>query len=378
MSDTKGGMDKGNLMLSRKPIGTGSWRTIEFPETLGGLSRNPPVADSHNTAAVGICEADGTIHLLYDMHVHEAHYRVSVKEAAFVPDEEWTLDLFYPQRNYLKQGQNYKDMTYPKFAGTKDGELLAYWRYGFSSGGDATYARYNGHSWSNNVRVINGRTKDMSDRFGPYVNMGYLHGAMHFGFSIRLRNKVIYPHNNGLYYLYAKEPVGVYDWRNIYGDFISLPVRNLETVKIGEPGELGAGDNITTAPDWTVTENGAVHFITRVNSTNVHYYKAPGEDTIHHAIKTPRGSLYSIGETIVMVELSSGRPRIQICPEGTNDWSVIYKEHSGRKFRHGKTLLASDTLVMFLMEEKSGDRQPLYVKSYLIEVVNPRKRVIRK
>ena len=71
----KGGIDKRNLMLSRKNlnIANSNWVSIEFPhQHVGFQGTNPTIGDSHNTAAIGISTIDNTIHLIY-MQLQQNH-----------------------------------------------------------------------------------------------------------------------------------------------------------------------------------------------------------------------------------------------------------------------------------------------------------------
>ena len=104
----KGGMDQRNLILSRKnlTVENSPWVTIEFPHQHVGqsgelLNRTGIRGDSHNTAAIGVSTIDNTIHIIYDMHAYTAaslpndffNYSVSKTNKAFVPDNEFTLDI---------------------------------------------------------------------------------------------------------------------------------------------------------------------------------------------------------------------------------------------------------------------------------------------
>jgi len=103
----KGGMDTRNLMLSRKNLNVpnSNWVTIEFPHKHVGqgveiLKGTVIRGDSHNSAAIGVSTIDNTIHIIYDMHAYRSsslpndffNYSVSLKNKAFVPDEDFTLD----------------------------------------------------------------------------------------------------------------------------------------------------------------------------------------------------------------------------------------------------------------------------------------------
>jgi len=144
----RGGMDDRTLMLSRKNMQdpNADWVTIEFPHQHIGFQGNPNVGDSHNTAAIGICTIDETIHILYDMHAYSSdaypddffNYSVSIPNAAFVPDEEFNLSLFNLKRDFLKPGQNYERVTYPTINRVGDGSLVVRFRRGGAGNGEGT------------------------------------------------------------------------------------------------------------------------------------------------------------------------------------------------------------------------------------------------
>jgi len=61
---------------ARRALPTGAWATFEFTDY--SLSAD----DAHNTISIGICPGDGTLHLSFDHHSNNLHYRKSV--AGFV------------------------------------------------------------------------------------------------------------------------------------------------------------------------------------------------------------------------------------------------------------------------------------------------------
>lgn len=380
----KGGMDKRNLMLSRRKLDSPSanWVTIEFPHQHIGFRGDPTIGDSHNTAAIGVSTIDNTIHLLYDMHAYNKrdypndyfNYSVSVPNAAFVPDEEFNLSLFNPKRNYLKQGQNYTLVTYPMLHRADDGSLLVRFRYGGSGFGDIIMAHYNGSEWTNNWLYSKGRNPE-PNRYNLYGSEKFLNGKFYSGFSVRYRTNADYRLNSGLYFAYTngipKNQNG--QWFDANNKSISIPQINPDDVKVAEPGaDYGTSSKPRTAfdPSFTVTESGAIHFITKVDNVNVHYYKPAGAISFSSAgaglIPFPdvRGDIFSYKNHVFMVELLDGKPVIKSTLEGTNNWKIAYESSDSKEFLHFDAFIEEDKLYVYLMEDTSSDARPLYVQSF--------------
>ena len=130
------------LCVARRKLPHAAWETIRFEDY------RHRATDTHNTAELGICAKDGTIHLAFDHHCHPLHYRVSAKGAATSPAEvKWTAGLFGSVTSRLnKDGKRLGSVTYPKFRMTPAGNLLLLWRTGSSGNGDWLLAEYDGAS----------------------------------------------------------------------------------------------------------------------------------------------------------------------------------------------------------------------------------------
>jgi len=408
----KGGMDTRNLMLSRKNLSVpnSNWVTIEFPHKhigQGGeiLKGTGIRGDSHNTAAIGVSTIDGTIHLIYDMHAYRSsslpndffNYSVSKANKAFVPDNEFTLDIFNPKQNYLKFGEDYERMTYPMIHRATDGSLIARYRQGGSGNGDILLAHYDGSSWSDNWLFHEG-TLALPNRNNMYGGERFLNGKFYSGFSIRYstNNNTStsngYMLNSGLYYGYingipknASTP-----WFDVNDASISLPIRNnidpnLDPVQIAQPGD----DYGTTAlpksssdPAWTVTENGAIHFVQRVDSRNVHYYKLATDtnfsSNVDGLIPNPqtRGELYSYKNHVFMVELLGGKVNIKTTLEGQNNWKIVHSGTESTNYAHFDAFVTGNKLYIYLMEDTGnntpgvGDKRPLYFQEFTLSEVD--------
>lgn len=404
----KGGMDTRNLMLSRKNLNipNSNWVTIEFPHKHvgqgGELLKGTGIrGDSHNTAAIGVSTIDNTIHILYDMHAYSAsslpndffNYSVSLKNKAFVPDNEFTLDIFKPKQNYLKLGENYERITYPMIHRADDGSLVARYRVGGSGNGDILMAHYDGNVWGNNWLFQDG-TISLPNRNSYYGGERFINGKFYAGFSIRYANNNSstptngFSFNSGLYYAYTN---GIpknqsTQWFNANDQAITLPItnnldQNLDQVKVAEPGnDFGSSTNPRTTfdPSWTVTENGAIHFITNVDNVNVHYYKRPTDSGFSNAagglIPNPevRGEIYSYKNHVFMVELIAGKVNIKTTLEGQNNWKIVYTGTDSTNFDHFDAFVEHDKLYVYLMENTGnntpgiGDKRPLYFKEFTL------------
>lgn len=404
----KGGMDKRNLMLSRKNLNVENspWVTIEFPHKHVGqggeiLKGTGIRGDSHNTAAIGISTIDNTIHIIYDMHAYSRsslpndffNYSVSKKNMAFVPDNEFTLEIFNQKRTYLKAGQDYERMTYPMIHRADDGSLIVRYRKGGSGNGDILLAHYNGTSWSNNWIYHEG-TLNLPNRNNMYGGERFLNGKFYAGFSIRYSTNNStstsngYMLNSGLYFAYSNEiPKNIStQWFDVNDNSISLPIRNnidpsKDPVQIGQPGDdfgTAAQPRSSNDPAWTVTENGAIHFVTRVDNINVHYYKKANEANFSKnaggLIPNPstRGELYSYKNHVFMVELINGKVNIKTTLEGENNWKIIYTGQEATSYQHFDAFVENDKLYVYLMENTGnntvgvGDKRPLYFQEFTL------------
>lgn len=410
----KGGMDKRNLMLSRKNLNipNSPWVTIQFPHRHVGqngelLNGTGIRGDSHNTAAIGVSTIDNTIHILYDMHAYRLsslpnnffNYSVSKKNMAFVPDNEFTLDIFNPKQNYLKSGEDYERMTYPMIHRADGGSLIARYRQGGSGNGDILLAHYDGNVWSNNWLFHEG-TLALPNRNNMYGGERFLNGKFYSGFSIRYstNNNAStsngYMLNSGLYYAYTNGiPANASTtWFDVNDTSISLPIQNninpnLDPVQIAQPGDDYGTDTFpksSSDPAWTVTENGAIHFLQRVDNRNVHYYKlatdANFSSDVDGVIPNPqtRGELYSYKNHVFMVEILEGKVNIKTTIEGQNDWKIVYTGTESTNFAHFDAFVEGNKLYVFLMEDTGnntlgvGDKRPLFFQEFnLSEVDSP-------
>jgi hypothetical protein len=128
---------RARLCVARRCLPKGAWQRIAFDDYTIAHT------DVHNVAVIGICPADGTIHLAFDHHGSPLHYRVSRPGAAATPEKaEWSAALFSPTTAELAKGRKLARVTYPAFFNTPDGRLQLSYRIGGSGNGSSHLAQY--------------------------------------------------------------------------------------------------------------------------------------------------------------------------------------------------------------------------------------------
>lgn len=205
------------LARRRLPRGlqpAGPWSKIRFDDyqILG--------QDAHNTANVGICPADGTIHLAFDHHGDPLNYRVSVPGLADDPTgDAWSSDSFGPVVDTLDPAEGpLTSVTYPRFVPTPAGDLQMFYRQFSSGNGRMRMVDYSAATgtWSDD-RVIIERTGSHTDPLGgssnsrnPYFNrVAYDdQGTLHATWTWREKAPVVY--NRDIAYAYSEDGGGVW------------------------------------------------------------------------------------------------------------------------------------------------------------------------
>ncbi len=397
----RGGKLDRHMMLSRYNTETGTLVTIEFPHRHTGFQNRWWLGESHNTIAVGISPLDGTIHLLYDMHAYSPtkpsdgslandyfRYSYSIKNAATLPDAEFTIDKFVQSssKNYkhLRTPGNiaqreFLALTYPRFFLNDQGDLLFFMREGGNNNGMYKFSKYDANKgeWQNftDFNRLNARSQPgITYNWGLYGDIKYANGKIRIGFQRRLSNnndKFLY--QNGVYYAYSDDPSGASEWKNHKGESISLPLLDADDIKVMEPGDFvettGVGRvRIVGGFDWTVTTNGDVHIKSEVkdldsNETKrLHTYKPAGASDFITKEQTIAGSFYTSGPNVYAVGLINGRVVVDKAEGGTDNFERVYEATGGRRYDHGVVHIENGKAYYYLMEDSSGSAMPLYLQ----------------
>ena len=118
------------------------WEVIRFEDY---IYKND---DSHNVTVIGICPDDGTIHLAFDHHGDDLHYRASLPGVVDNPENfEWNASLFGSTHSDLISGQPLSRVTYPRFVSGPNDKLYLRWRNGKSSDGRIWMSEYSHGAW---------------------------------------------------------------------------------------------------------------------------------------------------------------------------------------------------------------------------------------
>ncbi|GAC12649.1 BNR-4 repeat-containing protein [Paraglaciecola chathamensis] len=407
----KGGKSERNVMLSRYNTLSGELSTIEFPHRHTGFRGDPLVGESHNTIGLSVSPINGTIHMVFDMHAYDNNnhggkfkddffrYSYSIPGAAELPHSDFTLDKFVKDTSEVSQGdndykhltmtgdlsdkENFARLTYPKFFTTVDGTLLLYMRLGGNNNGAYVFNRYDAETetWSTFTKFNenNQKLKGNSYNWGLYGNMKYVNGKLRVGFQQRSNdNSDKYKYQNGVYYAYSDHPDGFGDWKNHKGEPMTWPLINSDEIKVFEPGDYISHTEansvyIVGSFDWTVTEKGDIHIISKVRSTDrgradyeevyIHSYKPAGAEEFIISTDFPGASeIYTSGDNVYIVGLGGGRPYVEKAQGGTNNFVRVYEASDGPVFDHGTLYIKDGKVYYYLMERTSGNAMPLYLQ----------------
>lgn len=369
----RGGMDDRHVMLSRRHVNDTEWQTIQFPHQHIGFRGDPTIGDSHNTIVIGISPIDGTVHMLYDMHAYRRddfpdsyfNYNISLPGAATA--ENWDISLFNERQSYLRPGEDYQLVTYPSFRTNSDGDLLASWRIGGHTSGSLWMARYDGVEWSPNWRVTFGQG---GNRWGPYGSIRYAQDAFHLVFHARYPNNPAAELQSGLYYAMTPDPGADRDWQTIDGTPLTLPISIIAPLRLAEPVDLGLGNRIATSPDFVITDDGSMHFVTTVSGTDVHYFRGPDETELNVAVSgVPSGSLFTKGNVVFLRELRDGRIHIWATPAGKNEWELVFFDRAARdNYSHGAWAMQDGILYFFGQHLGNAERLPIDLIRFRLEM----------
>ncbi|TWT81524.1 hypothetical protein CA13_29770 [Planctomycetes bacterium CA13] len=276
--------------IGRRKLPSGSWEVISFKDHK--FKSN----DSHNTAVIGICDRDGTIHLAFDHHASQLNYRVSKIGAAHQPDSvKWNADLFGGVTHTLGAVIPDQRVTYPRFFSAPNGNLMLYYRAVTSGNGDGMIEEYDGekHGWTPGLGKFIARDIGIFTERGrtspcrcPYMNsLSFAGERLHASWVWRDRFEKTNPANqHDLCYAYSDDYGRT--WCNSAGKiigrtgqkYIHLDSPGLIVVPI-PPEARVANQNTHYAYD-----DGSIHIVMR------HRAKGCYESRYHHYWRSQTGA----------------------------------------------------------------------------------------
>jgi hypothetical protein len=130
--------------------------------------------------------------------------------------------------------------------------------------------------------------------------------------------------------------------------------------------------------DWTVTANEDVHIISQVSdrennvTKNLHTYKPSGaSEFITSEDFSGAEAIYTSGNSVFIIGLtSSKRVFVEKAEGGTNNFTRVYEATSGKTFDHGVVYINDGKVYYYLMENKTGSAQPLYLQIINLDIAD--------
>ena len=293
------------VCIGRRKLPSGSWKVIHFDD------HRFKTNDSHNTAVLGICDKDGTIHMAFDHHASELNYRVSKLGAAHEPESvQWNVDLFGPVTHSLGSVAADPKVTYPRFFSTPNGNLMLFYRGVTSGNGNGMLEEYDGkkHDWTPGLgKVIardigtfraNGKTSEF--RCAYMNSVSYAGKRMHASWVWRDRFEKTNPRNqHDLCYAYSDDDGRT--WMNSAGDVIGKTGK--EFIHLDSLGvvvaEIPIGSGLTNQTTHFAYANGSVHVVVRQKE------KTLKADRYFHYWRDDKGEWRQ-----EMLPFSGGRPKL--------------------------------------------------------------------
>jgi hypothetical protein len=292
-----------NVCLARRKLPDGAWQIIRFTDYTIDSS------DSHNVVALGICAADGTIHLAFDHHADPLNYRVSAVGAASDPESvAWSTSLFGPVTDKLGSLPRLTSVTYPSFFNAPNGNLMLYFRFQGSGSGDGMIHEYDGttHDWTGGMGKFIARTGSYtgavstnSTTRNPYINgISYGGNRLHASWGWR-ENSGGAQFNHDLNYAYSDDNGRT--WNNSAGTQIGTT--NSSFITIDSPGLL-----VASIPQNIGLSNQYTHYAYPDSSCHVivaHHQSGTTTTRYHHYWRNASGTWSSQA-----LPFSGSRPKL--------------------------------------------------------------------
>ncbi|MGN6726867.1 MAG: BNR repeat-containing protein [Tepidisphaeraceae bacterium] len=228
-----------HVAVARRKLPDGAWQVADLAASIfknGVRKGTHEPFDAHNTCSIGICPADGTIHVAYDHHNNPLRYRASVLGAAARPASmRWDESLFAVERDELVAGQPISAVCYPYFERTPAGNLQLFVRRGGSGDGSWWVWNYDGakHAWVDGWQYDDGRAGAYDQYAKPSPRRSSYPNAWTYGPDGKLHSVFVWREagqspgavNHDVSYIYSEDN-GV-TWKNNAGQVVGDHHRGL-------------------------------------------------------------------------------------------------------------------------------------------------------
>jgi hypothetical protein len=225
-----------HVVVARRVLPSGIWSSFEFTDYSLALD------DAHNTISLGICPGDGTLHLSFDHHSNNLHYRKSVAGLATNPSAAtWAASSFSAVTSSLVGSTTVALVTYPRFVTEPGGsKMLFEARLGSSGSGDEYLWEYDAttHTWTSLGMYVYGT----GDSINAYPHgLSYTRGGSRLHMSWCWRETPDASTNHDLLYIYSDDHGRT--WKNNGGTAVATT------------GSSYASKNSAGIKVWTINQN---------------------------------------------------------------------------------------------------------------------------
>jgi hypothetical protein len=337
-----------HVVMARRSLPDGVWSKFEFTDYTNSAD------DAHNTISLGISPGDGTLHLSFDHHVNNLHYRKSVAGLLTTPATAiWAASSFSAVTDTLVGTTAVTQVTYPRFVTEPGGKKMLFGaRFGTSGSGDEYLWEYDttAHSWTSLGKYLDGIT----DNINAYPHgLSYTKGGTRLHASWCWRDTPDASSNHDLFYAYSDDHGRT--WKNNAG--VTIATTGTSFVNRNSPGAkvwtINQNRGLINQEHMTVDPMGRVHVLlshmpdaqpddatfdsARTKSQFFHYWRNPSGLWTRTALGLPvvanfRGKLAISSTNNVYAILPDLRIAAASAVANFASWSLLDSSDSGRFF----------------------------------------------
>jgi hypothetical protein len=388
-------------VVARRRLSTATWSAVTLPHRL-------KADDSHNVICMGVCPADGRLHLNLDSHSDGFHYVKSVPGLLTDPsDTAWGPSAFGAVRTTLDGLALTGRFTYPQFLTTPEGRLQLSYRAGVSGNGRNALAEYDGSRWTA-LGEWSGVTGTYTTPHGAGTARSmYLHGLdydrrgrLHALFTWRERDPAVLAGRGGLTnhdtgYVYSDDRGRT--WHDDAGTVVGT-TGGPDRVRVTDAGltvdPLGPDHCLMNQESQCVDSAGRPHAVishlpVRLGPATTGYAAArTAHGRAHHLRKTASGAwlkteipvpLRSVQRTRLVLDrhdnayavLPYGRIAAASAASGYTDWTLLFDGAGLNAFGEvvvDETRITADGVLSFMYQERSAGTtpSPLHVADFAL------------